>query len=275
MKPKISVLMAAYNAAEHIEETIQSILTQDFTNFELLVLDDGSTDKTLEIVKGFAKKDARVRVLRHKENVGHAIARLHLMKKARADIFAFHDSDDISLPNRFLWQYEILEKNPEIGIVGGAIETFNESGTIATLYYPDNDAECRKITPRMNPLPGCALMFRRTALPEILPFTGIKFFSGSEDTQIIFWIGKDWKLTNVQKPILKYRIHNSSTSFRIHRRQQLRGFILRIYFAKYYPITVKAIFQYAVKLVAIVVLPKNAYRKMAQKTAAFLRRKKT
>ncbi len=107
--PLISVLLSVYNDDENIKKSIDSILSQSYKNIELLVIDDGSTDNTYEILNGI--KDSRVKIFRNKDNLGLTKCLNILIKKSKGQILARQDSDDISLPTRLEVQYNILHKS--------------------------------------------------------------------------------------------------------------------------------------------------------------------
>ena len=106
--PLISVLLSVYNDDENIKKSIDSILSQSYKNIELLVIDDGSTDKTYEILNGI--KDSRLKIFRNKDNLGLTKCLNILIKKSQGQILARQDSDDISLPTRLEVQYNTLHK---------------------------------------------------------------------------------------------------------------------------------------------------------------------
>ena len=107
--PLISVLLSVYNDDENIKKSIESILSQSYKNIELLVIDDGSTDKTYKILNGI--KDNRLKILRSRDNLGLTKCLNILIKKSEGEILARQDSDDISLPTRLEVQYNTLHKS--------------------------------------------------------------------------------------------------------------------------------------------------------------------
>ena len=104
----VSILMPAYNTAPFIAEAIESILTQTFTDFELLIADDASTDNTFEIARVFLEKDRRIKVFKHPENLGFVGNKNFLLKQASGDYIAWQDSDDISYPERIKVQMDAI-----------------------------------------------------------------------------------------------------------------------------------------------------------------------
>ena len=122
--PKVSVLMPVYNTKEeYLREAIESILNQTFTDFEFIIINDGSTNNAEEVIKSY--KDSRIKYYRQ-ENHGLIYTLNYGLSLCNGEYIARMDSDDISLPFRFEKQIEVLDKNPNIGIVGGLIKIFQD-----------------------------------------------------------------------------------------------------------------------------------------------------
>ena len=122
--PRVSVLMPTYNAEKYVSAAIESILNQTFTDFEFIIINDGSTDNTLQIVRDYAKQDKRIKFIDNKKNSGIAKVRNQLLDIAKGTYIAYQDSDDISLPNRLEKQVQYLDTNKNITVVGGGMKTF-------------------------------------------------------------------------------------------------------------------------------------------------------
>ena len=116
--PLVSVIIPVYNTERYLAESIESILAQTFTDFELIIVDDGSSDRSPEIIREFERRDERIRVTRFAQNAGEWKARTAGLAAARGEYIAWQDSDDISLPERLERQARFLQANPEIGAVG-------------------------------------------------------------------------------------------------------------------------------------------------------------
>jgi len=114
---KISVIMPVYNGEKYLREALESILNQTFKNFELLIMDDGSTDQTAEILKTFAKKDPRIKIF-HQKNSGVVRSLNALIAHAKAEILARMDADDIAYPDRLKIQYQYMQNHPETVVLG-------------------------------------------------------------------------------------------------------------------------------------------------------------
>lgn len=126
--PVISVVMAAFNAENYIEDSINSILNQDFRNIELIICDDASTDLTWEKIKKAMQKDNRIVGIKNASNLKAAATRNKCIDIAKGDYIAIQDSDDISEPNRLTKQLCFLEKNTEVSFVSTAMYLFDQHG---------------------------------------------------------------------------------------------------------------------------------------------------
>jgi len=114
--PKITVTMPAYNASKFIKEAIESVLAQDHDSFELVILDDGSTDNTWEIIRRY-KKDPRVRAFRNRKNTGGGAARNRTIRLARGKYVSFCDADDLMMPGNLKTLSRFLDAHPKTGMV--------------------------------------------------------------------------------------------------------------------------------------------------------------
>jgi glycosyltransferase involved in cell wall biosynthesis len=132
--PKVTVLMPAYNAAKYIADAITSVLEQSFTDFELLIVNDGSTDETVKIVRSF--KDPRI-VLISQENKGIAAALNIGLVHARAPYVARFDADDICYANRLKVQYDFVTAYPEYSIIGSAVDYADVDGHYIFTHHPE------------------------------------------------------------------------------------------------------------------------------------------
>jgi len=133
--PAVSVIIPTYNRAHTIIRAIESILKQTYQDFEIIVVDDGSTDSTNKVIYSF--KDARIRYTRHEHNKGEAAARNTGIKRAKGKFIAFQDSDDESLPHRLEKEVEVLDSHPQISIVYGNMIRVFEDGYECSMSVPD------------------------------------------------------------------------------------------------------------------------------------------
>ncbi len=126
-QPKISVVMPIYNCAQYLEEALASLFIQTFSDFEILAINDGSTDGSLKILEKFSKIDNRLRIITQK-NAGIVEALNRGINEAKSEYIARMDGDDVSFPNRFADQIKILDKNPDVVLVAGDFEIIYQNG---------------------------------------------------------------------------------------------------------------------------------------------------
>ena len=124
--PILTVLMPVYNADKFLDESIGSILNQTYSDFEFIILDDASTDSSLKIIKNYAKKDKRIKVLDNKTNQKQAKCRNILLKNSKTEFIAWMDADDISLPVRLQTQVDFLKQNPSVDVVSSRVSFFGD-----------------------------------------------------------------------------------------------------------------------------------------------------
>ena len=201
-KPEITVAMPAYNAAAHLREAVDSILAQSFEDFELLVVDDGSTDNTLALAQSIG--DKRIRVERLPANKGRATARNMALGRARGRYLAWMDADDIAMPHRLEVQHACLEARPQIHICGAGVQYFGQS--CALELFPEQPGAARAAALFGASVPnGCALL----RLDAMRAF-GLRYdatLARAED--MAFWadalLKAGLQAVNLQEPLLRYR----------------------------------------------------------------------
>jgi hypothetical protein len=207
----VSVLMAVFNGEEYLSAAIESILRQTFTDFEFLVLDDGSTDSTLRILRRYAEHDRRLRVITRR-NEGLVASLNELLGLARGDFVARMDADDVALPERFAMQVRFLRDHSEVVCVGGSVDIIDEKGRLLqTLHYPIQDEEVQEgnlsgHTAICHP----AAMMRREALLRVRGYDDD--FRFAEDLDLWLRLGEIGKLANLEDTVLRYRFHGASVS---------------------------------------------------------------
>jgi glycosyltransferase involved in cell wall biosynthesis len=126
--PKASVVMSVYNGERYLREAVESILNQTFTDFEFIIIDDGSTDNTTEILEEYATQDKRIRLIRNTRNLGLTRSLNKGLRIACGEYLARQDADDISLQERLALQVRFLDEHPDVGVVGTWVMHINEGG---------------------------------------------------------------------------------------------------------------------------------------------------
>jgi glycosyltransferase involved in cell wall biosynthesis len=140
--PTISVLMPVYNRQEIVTDAVRSIQAQTFQDWELIILDDASTDGTFDVCQALAREDTRIKTHRNAQNLGAGESRNRLLTRATGEFIAIQDSDDLSLPKRFTIEMQYLKDHPNIGLVSGVAACLDDDGNIFE-YYPDDLLKAR------------------------------------------------------------------------------------------------------------------------------------
>lgn len=203
----ISVLMTVYNGEKYLNESIESILNQSFTDFEFIIVNDGSTDKSREIIESY--KDTRIILINNNTNRG-LIESLNIgLNTARGRYIARLDHDDIALPERLSTQYDFMEKNREIDVVGSWTECIDEKGNNLKISRNNTDPLAIKYDFLFNNIMFHSSIFFRS---DVVVNNGgySKEFIHSEDYEMYSRPGKELRCANIPKVLFKLRLHNSS-----------------------------------------------------------------
>lgn len=210
MTPAISVIMPVYNGEAFLSEAIDSILNQTFADFEFIIIDNASTDKTPEILASYASRDSRIRVhLQEKRGVAHAVNLAVSLATSR--YIARMDSDDISLPARFQQQFDFLENHPEIGVLGGAACMITAAGQVLRLVHPPrSDSEIRSAMDRWSVMLNPTVMMRRNIALAVGPSR--QQAKGAIDYDFLLRALQHSQFANLDDAVLQYRIHANQVS---------------------------------------------------------------
>ena len=220
---QVTVLMPVFNAEEYLSAAICSILSQTYKDFNLIILDDGSTDSSLHIAESFANVDGRIIVQANKENLGIAKCRDKLISYVDTKYFAWMDADDIALPHRLKTQMDYLESNPDVGAVSSGYISFDS----LEKYIPETDPD--KIA--VNMLTGNAIINPVAMVrTDVAIKTGFSFehCGVTSATDYAFWVAmRDVsKLKVLPECLLIYRTHSQQESSANARRQQYSAKII-------------------------------------------------
>jgi glycosyltransferase involved in cell wall biosynthesis len=210
MTPPVSVIMPVYNAERYLSPAIESILAQTFCDFEVIALDDGSTDSSPEILARYAKQDRRVRVFRRPQATLGALLNEGL-REARGDYIARMDADDVSRPIRFEQQLHFLDTHPDVGIVGAqALAISPEGHPIRPLDHPlDHDGiEWDLLSGNGAALRHPAVMMRADVIRKVGGYSGD--LETAEDVDLYLRVAEVARLANLPETLLEYRYHPSS-----------------------------------------------------------------
>lgn len=211
--PKVSVLMPAYNVEQYIAEAIESILNQTFTDFEFIIINDGSTDNTAKIVKQYAAQDKRIKFVNNKKNQGLITVLNQGLDLCSGEYIARFDSDDISHPTRFEKQVTYMDAHPECGVCSTWSKTFGETHGSSVLYANPPVVKLLDLLLYGSKVVHSSAMLRTSVVREY----GIKYdmaYPHAEDYAIWAEFAKRTQIHNLQEVLLDYRWHETNVSIK-------------------------------------------------------------
>jgi glycosyltransferase involved in cell wall biosynthesis len=206
-KPKISVLMPAFNVGNFIGEAIRSVLNQSFTEFELVIVNDGSTDHTKEVIRSFS--DSRI-ILINQENKGIAPTLNRGLQIAKAEYIVRFDADDICYPHRLAKQYEYMMHNPGCVIAGSSADYIDEKGSYVFTHFAPayTDKAIKSIVTKTCPFIHSSVIFKKSV---IIKRGGYNEHAHSFEDHLLWRsVLKEGRVANLIDPLIQVRLNPSS-----------------------------------------------------------------
>lgn len=219
MTPSVSILMSVKDGAAFVAQAVEDILAQTMTDFEFIIVDDGSTDGTAAILDGCA--DPRIRRLTHDQARGLTASLNEALKVAQAPLLARMDADDRAAPGRLEKQVAFLRDNPEVVIVGTAMEVLDTRGEPVRIdRQPTEDVAIRWQSLFHNPFCHSSVVFRREALVRVEPAAYDESLPFAQDYDLWCRLLALGKGANLAEPLIGLRLHDQSVSSRNRTTQQ-------------------------------------------------------
>jgi len=216
--PQVTVVMSVYNGARYVRQAIDSILNQTFTDLELIVVNDGSTDDTARILASYT--DERLVLLENESNIGLTRSLNKALRIARGEYIARQDADDFSLPERLARQVAYLEAHPRTGFMGTTAIWIDETGkTLQVWHQPTTNPEIQERLLWYCPLMHGSVMMRRRALAEV----GGKYTEDmrtGQDYDLWLQMSEKWDVAVLPEPLYGYRWHEDMAT-KVHRQEQM------------------------------------------------------
>lgn len=209
MSKKISVLMGIYNCSSTMEQAVASVQNQTYTNWELILCDDGSSDNTYEVAQALAAKDSRIVLLRNDKNLGLNATLNRCLAAATGEYIARMDGDDDCVPERFERQLDLLEHHPEFQITSCPMKLFDETGEWGQTTVPEYPSPEDVVSG--TPISHAAVMLRKECMDAVGGYTVNKRMLRVEDVNL--WIklyAAGYRCHNIQEPL--YRMRNDQNA---------------------------------------------------------------
>ncbi len=208
--PKVSVIIPTYNRAGYIVKTLESVFAQTYTDYEVIVVDDGSTDDTEEVLKPYYDRIIYIR----KENGGQGSARNVGIKLAKGEYVAFLDSDDLWLPEKLEIQVKFMDDNPEVGLVFSDFVVFYEDDTGCLIEMRKVHLQGKELTFQSlfhrNFIPTLTVLVRKSCIDDVGLFDESRELIVGEDYEMWLRIAMRYRLAHVPEVLAKYRHHDNN-----------------------------------------------------------------
>lgn len=221
--PAVTVAMPVYNGSMYIRESIESILNQTFSDFEFLIVDDGSSDNSVEIINTY--KDSRINLLRNTTNLGTSTALNKAIANASGTYIAIMHCDDISLPHRLEQQLLFMEENSHIGVCGSSVHIFGQRDQVWCYETDSDDIKCK-------------LLFRSAFVHPVVMMRKSLFSEYNVSYNPLYHYTEDYDLwrqllsktyfANIPDILLKYRIHSHQVTMKYNFEQQVEAGMIRL-----------------------------------------------
>lgn len=223
--PLVSILIPVYNAGNFIVEAIESIRNQTYQNWELICVNDFSTDNTQDILNNYQKIDSRIKVYKNTKRKGIGFSLNLGIQHANGKFIARMDADDVSLLDRISKQVEFLTRNKRVVACGGQVAMINDQGEIfAYKHFPTNSKTLYKMIMKLIPLQHPTIMVRSKILKNYRYDTNL---ATAEDVDMIFYLLSKGEIGNLKDIIYKYRKHDNSNSYKNIKRTFYTTFLAR------------------------------------------------
>ncbi len=215
--PRVSTIMSVYNARQFLDESIQGILSQTFKDFEFIIINDGSTDNSLNIIKNYAKQDKRIILIENKKNIGLTKSLNKGLRITRGKYIARIDADDIALPERLEKQYKYLEEHQDIFLIGGAALVIDKNEKEIKKYKPIvNENKLKRLLKERNAIYHPTIMFRNEGF-----LYREKFYYSQDYDFYLEMLSEEKRLVNISDFLIKYRMSSEAVSFSQRAKQKL------------------------------------------------------
>ncbi|MBN1869501.1 MAG: glycosyltransferase [Candidatus Omnitrophica bacterium] len=235
--PKVSVLIPSFNCAQYLPEALDSVLKQTFKDFEAIIIDDGSTDNTKEIVRKYVEREPeKIRYI-YQENQGLACARNTGLRQARGSLIALLDADDLSLPQRLEETVRAIEADEEVGLVHANITRITEDGSVIGILKRNprflTGNIFNYIYLRKADISIPTILFRKECCERVGLFDENLARLGCEDRELWLRISRHYKFKYIDKVLGLYRVRSNSMSRNTEKMMEARIYVIEKFCSLY------------------------------------------
>ncbi|MFA4845408.1 MAG: glycosyltransferase [Patescibacteria group bacterium] len=230
---KLSILMSVWNGERYLRTAVESLLAQTYQEFELLIVNDASSDRTSQILHELSQQDPRVRIITNKTNLGLTRSLNRALQDIQSDYVARMDADDIALPDRLEKQVAFLESHPDVGIVGTAYQFIGADNDVIGAHRrssriyggqerhpPTQDAQLRRVLIRYNPFLHSSVMIRKTLLDRVHGYD--ETYHRAQDYDLWMRLSPLTRLANLPDVLMQKRFTTVMISY-AKEREQIRS----------------------------------------------------
>lgn len=262
--PKVSVLMSVYNCESTVNKSIDSIINQTFTDWEFIICDDGSKDKTYKIIQEISKKEPRIVLVKNDRNRGLSYSLNHCLKVAKGTYCARMDGDDLCDPLRFEKQVEFLNNNDKYDFVSTTMTRFDEQGTYRIPDSVESYSPTKKDFIKGSPFCHAPVMIRRSAYDAVNGYRDIPQTLGVEDYDLWFRLyAKGYRGYVLQEPLYHMFDGRGAAKRRTFKRRLNEAWVRK---NGYKLLKIPMIFRiYAIKPILVGIIPRYIYKKVLRR----------
>ena len=215
--PEVTVLMSVYNGEKYLQEAIDSILNQTFTDFEFLIVNDGSIDRTAEILQSY--RDTRIKIIDNEKNIGLTKSLNKGLRMARGEYIARMDADDVSMLERLEKEVNFLETHQDYAVVGTFLKVLNEdSKVVGTIEKPIDDDQIKEFLKKDSCIGHGSAMIRKEYLLNVGPYN--ESIEKAQDYDLWLRISEKYKIANIPQCLYMWRNHKENISVKYSNEQK-------------------------------------------------------
>lgn len=221
-KPLVSVIIPVYNGSKFLGEAVNSVLKSTYRNFEIILIDDGSTDKSKELCRQLAKKYQRISFYSFAKNKGLGRVLNFALKKARGEFICRINQDDVMYPTRISKQLKFLKSHPDVVLAGSWLLVEEENGQQRINKFLEHDKDIKKTWLQLSPCWDASVIYRKKTALAVGGYD--QSYWPADDLHMWYKLGRLGKIANIQEPLVKIKFHKAAASVKHHREHMLATF---------------------------------------------------